>query len=88
MNSDEGSVQAFPQLPLTIESRARLELEMIVLDQDAEDAGEFLSRHGIEMREGAGPLETCTEWLRRLQITEHKKHRIRYDDKGPALDLS
>jgi hypothetical protein len=88
MNSDEGSVDAFPHLPLTIESKARLELEMIVLDQDAEEAGEFLSRHGIGVREDTGSLQTCAEWLKRLELTEHKKHHIRYDEKGPMIDLS
>jgi hypothetical protein len=76
------------QLPLTLQPQDRLELEMLVLDQDLADAGELLSRHGIEGGEGTDPLAICTEWLKRLQKAEQKKHRVRYDDKGPTLDLS
>jgi hypothetical protein len=88
MDSDEDRVRRFEQLPLALKPGARLELEMIVLDQDAVDAAEFLSRHGMEGEQGTDPLALCTEWLKRLQKVERKKHRVRYDDKGPKLDLS
>jgi hypothetical protein len=88
MVSDENKVRRFEQLPLVLEAGARLELEMIVLDQDATEAAEFLARQGIEREQGAGPLAICTEWLKRLQQVERKKHHVRYDDKGPRLDLS
>jgi hypothetical protein len=61
---------------------------MIVLDQDAAEAAEFLARQGIEREQGVDPLAICAEWLKRLQQVERKKHRVRYDDKGPKLELS
>ena len=88
MKSDEDRAGRFPQLPLALEPDGRLELEMIVLDQDSADARELLSRHGIEGGEGSDPLALCTEWLKRLRETEKQKHHIRYDQKGPTLDPS
>ena len=88
MNSDENRQGRFPQLPLTIRPEDRLELEMIVLDQDSVEAGELLTRQGIEVGDGADPLAVCAEWLKRLLQVEHKKHNVRYDDKGPTIDLA
>jgi len=88
MDSDEARAGRFPQLPLTIRPEDRLELEMIVLDQDSVEAGEFLTGQGIEFGEAADPLAVCAEWLRRLLQVEHKKHKVRYDDKGPTIDLA
>jgi len=88
MDSDEARAGRFPRLPLTIRPEHRLELEMIVLDQDSVEAGEFLTGLGIEVGKGADPLGVCAEWLKRLLQVEHKKHNVRYDDKGPTIDLA
>jgi len=88
MNGDEDRGRRFEQLPLALKPEGQLELEMIVLDQDSAEAGEFLAGQGIEIGKGADPLAVCSEWLKLLQKAEQKKHNIRYDDKGPTLGLS
>ncbi|HUW94990.1 MAG TPA: hypothetical protein VMW58_04325, partial [Anaerolineae bacterium] len=64
MKSDEGGDRRFPQLPLALKPRARLELEMVVLDEDPLDAQEFLVAQGIDAGEGADPLAHCKQWLK------------------------
>ncbi len=56
MNSDEDRRRRFGRLPLALTPRARLELEMVVLDEDSLDAQEFLAEQGIEAGEAADPL--------------------------------
>jgi hypothetical protein len=88
MKSDEHSDQPFPRLPLALKPRARLQLEMLVLDGDRLDAQEFLADQGIEEGDEADPRVICKEWLKRIREAEQGRLRIRYDDKGPMLDLS
>ena len=61
---------------------------MVVLDEDALDAREFLQRLGIETGERDDALALCKRWLKRIQGGERGKLRIRYDDKRPTMDLS
>ena len=61
---------------------------MVVLDEDALDAREFLQALGIETGERDDALALCKRWLKRIQGGERGKLRIRYDDKGPTMDLS
>ena len=88
MNSDEDRLRRFGRLPLALTPRARLELEMVVLDEDSLDAQEFLAEQGIEAGEAADPLAICKEWLKRIREAEQGRLRIRYDDKGPTMDLT
>jgi len=88
MKSDEDRDRCFPQLPLALKPRARLELEMVVLDEDPLDAQQFLVEQGIEAGEQIDPLVICKEWLKRIREAEQGKLRIRYDDKGPSMDLT
>jgi hypothetical protein len=88
MKSDEDRDGRFPQLPLALEPEDRLELEMLVFDEDPLDAQEFLAEQGIEAGEDADPLIVCKEWLKRIREAEQGRLRIRYDDKGPTMDLT
>jgi hypothetical protein len=88
MKSDEEGDLRCGRLPLALKPRARLELEMVVLDEDPLDAQEFLAEQGIEAGEVADPVAVCKEWLKRIREAEQGKLRIRYDDKGPTMDLS
>ena len=88
MKSDEHSDQHFPRLPLALKPRARLELEMLVLDGDRLGAQEFLADQGIEAGAESNPLAVCKEWLKRIREAEQGRLRIRYDEKGPTMDLT
>jgi hypothetical protein len=88
MNSDEDRRRRFGRLPLALKPRARLELEMLVLDGDRLDAQEFLAERGVEAGDEADPLVVCKEWLKRIREAEQGRLRIRYDDKGPTMDLT
>lgn len=88
MNGDQDGDQRSPQLPLALQPAARLELEMVVLDEDPRDAREFLAKHGIEADQDCNPVVLCKEWLKRIREAERGKLRIRYDDKGPTMGLS
>jgi len=88
MNNEQGRDPRFPRLPLAFTPRARLELEMVVLDEDTADARDFLAAQGIEVDEESDPLAVCKEWLKRLREAEQGKLSIRYNDKGPTMDLS
>jgi hypothetical protein len=61
---------------------------MVVLDEDPGDARDFLVGEGIDVGEDSDPLAVCEEWLKRLREAEQGKLSIRYDDKGPTMDLS
>ncbi len=77
-----------PRLPAALQPQDRLALEMLVLDEDPQDAREFLEKLGIEIGEGDSPLAICRKWLNRIKRGEQGKLRIRYNDKGPTMDLS
>ena len=77
---------ASDRLPVALQPEDRLELEMIVLDQDTSEAAEFLAGQGIDVGQTADPLQVCTEWLKRLQQAEQKGHDIRFDEKGPTME--
>ncbi|NIN69188.1 MAG: hypothetical protein GTO63_31805 [Anaerolineae bacterium] len=77
-----------PELPVALKPQDRLELEMVVLDEDPLDARVFLQRLGIETGKGDDPLALCKRWLKRIRGGERGKLRVRYDDKGPTMDLS
>lgn len=61
---------------------------MVVLDEDTSDAREFWERFGIETGERDEAPALCKKWLKRIEGGERGKLRIRYDDKGPTMDLS
>jgi hypothetical protein len=77
-----------PDLPVALKPLDRLELEMVVLDEDTLDAREFLQRFGVETSEENDAVLLCKKWLKRIQGGERGKLRIRYDDTGPTMDLS
>jgi len=80
--------QRITRLPLALQSRARLELEMVVLDEDPLDAQEFLVAQGIDAGEGADPLAHCKQWLKWIREAGQRKLRVGYDDKGLTMDVS
>ena len=86
--TDKDRQPGLPNLPVALKPRDRLELEMVVLDEDPQDAREFLDEHGVEIGEGDDPLAVCTKWLRRIEAAERGRLKIRYTDKGPTLDLT
>lgn len=47
-----------------------------------------MQRLGIEIGDADDPLALCKRWLKRIQGGERGKLRIKYDDKGPTMDLS
>jgi hypothetical protein len=88
MAEEKPKEPALPDLPVALRPQDRLELEMVVLDKDPLDAREFLHRLGIEIGDADDPLALCKRWLKRIHGGERGKLRIRYDDKGPTMDLS
>jgi hypothetical protein len=86
--TEQNKEQGLPDLPVALKLQDRQELEMIVLDRDPLDAQEFLERLGIEIGEGDDALATCKEWLRRIKRGEQGRLQIRWEDKGPTMDLS
>lgn len=62
---EEHTEPGLPELPAALPPRDRLELEMVVLDEDPFDAREFLERLGIETGEGDDALALCKKWLKR-----------------------
>jgi len=88
MTEEEHTEPGLPELPAALPPRGRLELEMIVLDEDPLDAQQFLERLGIETGDGDDALALCKKWLKRIKGGERGKLRIRYDNKGPTMDLS
>jgi hypothetical protein len=73
---------------VALKPQDRQELEMLVLDEDPLDAQEFLQRLGIEIGQGDDPLAICKQWLKRIKRGEQGRLQIRWDDKGPTMDLS
>jgi hypothetical protein len=74
--------------PVALKTQDRQELEMLVLDQDPLDAREFLQRLGIEIGQADDPLAMCKKWLKKIKRGEQGRLQIRWDDKGPTMDLS
>ncbi len=77
-----------PRLPAALKPQDRLVLEMLVLDEDPQDAREFLEKLGVEIGEEDDALAICRKWLNRITKGEQGKLRIRWDDKAPTMDLS
>jgi hypothetical protein len=88
MMTEQNKRAGLPNLPAPLKPQDRLELEMLVLDEDAADAQGFLARFGAEILERDEALAICRKWLKKIRAGERGKLQIRYTDKGPTLDMS
>jgi hypothetical protein len=76
MASNEDKDPHLPDLPLALVPSSRLELEMVVLDEDRAEAEEFLAGQGIEPEQDADALAVCRAWLKSLREAKRGKLRI------------
>lgn len=60
----------FPKLPASLDKQDRLFLEMLVVDNDMEEAMRLVGKYGIKIPEGVGPVSLCRGWLKGLRKAE------------------
>lgn len=76
------------QFPAGLEPQDRLLLDMLVTDENMEDALVFLTDHGIDVTKDKDPLKACKKWLKEIKRGERGKLEIRFSDKGPTMDIA
>jgi len=62
--------QAQAHFPFGLTPEDRLNLQMLVVDEDNAEAGTMLNKYGIPLAEGVSPLDTCKQWFRLIQGAE------------------
>jgi len=67
---EQENQQGLPSLPTSLKPEDRLILEMLVIDEDGEEAQLMLSQYEVEIPEDASPLSTCQQWLRSVRDAE------------------
>lgn len=75
------------EFPVGLKPQDRLLLEMLVIDEDTEDALVFLTDHGIGVTEGENPLKVCKGWFSEIKRGERGKLEIRFSDQGPTMGI-